>query len=142
MSVEILLIPIGIAAFAAWREARSTDLCERCRTTRITDQELLLEALQAMGATSMTSVSGRVVGQVPAGSFTCQKVGDVFLARIDGAPDSVTIDFVGEVEQSVGRVLHERNVKRVRERAEEMGMSLLTLTQHDGTTRLVFEAAS
>lgn len=51
MSLEVLLIPLGIAAIAAIREAKSTDLCEKCKTTRITDQQLLEDALVAMGAT-------------------------------------------------------------------------------------------
>ena len=54
MSVEVLLITLGIAAYAAWKEGRSPALCERCKTTAIREQRLLVKALVVFGASDLT----------------------------------------------------------------------------------------
>jgi hypothetical protein len=141
MSLEVLLIPLGIAAYAAWREASSTDLCEKCRSTRITDQVLLVTALDSLGATGVSQIEGRVIGRIGANAFTFQRVGEIFVGRIDGAADAITLDFLQHLEQRVGSVVQARNIEIVRARAAEMGMTLVSEIAEDGSVQLVFEEA-
>lgn len=139
MSVEVLLIPIGIAAFAAWRESRSTDLCEKCKTTRITDQRLLVEALMMIGASHLHVAEGRITGQTRYGPITFQRVGEVFLGRVDKADEQTTSAMLTELERAVGSVTQAKSVARIRERAAQLGLTLVTERAQDGNVQLVFE---
>lgn len=142
MSLEVLLIPVGIAAIAAIREARSTDLCEKCKTTRITDQQLLHEALLAMGATDLSVAEGRITGNSPYGRITFQRIGEVFLGRVDNAEDEITSNMLAALDMSVGGILQQRTVASLHLRAAEMGMVLVSQTAANGEVQLVFEQAT
>lgn len=141
MSLEVLLIPIGIAAFAAWRESRSTDLCEKCKTTRITDQGLLRQALDAIGATNLSESDGRITGRSSHGHITFQRVGEVFLGRVDKMDQTVTSVLLAEVEAAVGVITQTLSVNRIRQRASELGLNLIEETNDNGTIQFVFEQA-
>ncbi|MDQ0665425.1 hypothetical protein QFZ35_003923 [Arthrobacter ulcerisalmonis] len=142
MSLEVLLIPLGIAAIAAIREARSTDLCEKCKTTRIKDQQLLHDALLAMGATSLSAGEGRITGDSPYGRITFQRIGEVFLGRVDGANDQVTGNMLAALDMSVGALLQQRTIASLHARAAEIGMTLVSQTAANGEVQLVFEQAT
>lgn len=142
MSLEVLLIPLGIAAIAAIREAGSTDLCEKCKTTRITDQQLLHEALLAIGATDLSVAEGRITGNSPYGRITFQRLGEVFLGRVDRAQDGTTSDMLAALDMSVGALLQERTISSLHARAAEMGMVLVSQTAANGEVQLVFEQAT
>lgn len=142
MSLEVLLIPLGIAAIAAIREARSTDLCEKCKTTRIKDQQLLQDALLAMGATSLSVTEGRITGDSPYGRVTFQQIGELFLGRVDRADDQVTDNMLAALDMTVGALLQQRTIASLHARAAEMGMTLVSQTAANGEVQLVFEQAT
>lgn len=142
MSLEVLLIPLGIAAIAAIREARSTDLCEKCKTTRIKDQQLLHDALLAMGATSLSVTEGRITGDSPYGRITFQRIGELFLGRVDRVDDQVTDNMLAALDMTVGALLQQRTVAALHARAAEMGMTLVSQTAANGEVQLVFEQAT
>lgn len=139
MSLEVLLIPVGIAAIAAIREAASTDLCEKCKTTRIKDQHLLQDALLAMGATSLSVTEGRITGDSSYGRITFQRIGEVFLGRVDRADDQLTDKMLAALDKSVGALLQQRTITSLYARAAEMGMTLVSQTAANGEVQLVFE---
>lgn len=142
MSLEVLLIPLGIAAIAAIREARSTDLCEKCKNTRITDASLLVEVLERMGATNLVVTDSRITATTSYGPATFQMVGNLFLGRVDGSVQALTEAMLAQVDSTLGNISQARSVERIRERAAEMGLVLLTEHADDGTVQLVFEQAS
>ena len=142
MSLEVLLIPLGIAAIAAIREARSTDLCEKCKTTRIKDQQLLQDALLAMGATNLSVGQGRITGDSPYGRITFQRIGEVFLGRVDRTDEQVTNNMLAALDMSVGVLLQQRTIASLHARAAEMGMVLVSQTAANGEVQLVFEQAT
>jgi hypothetical protein len=142
MSLEVLLIPLGIAAIAAIREARSADLCEKCKTTRITDQQLLQDSLLAMGASDLSVAEGRITGNSPYGRITFQRIGDVFLGRVDSPPSEVTDNMLAALDISVGGLLQQRTIASLHARAAEMGMVLVSQTAANGEVQLVFEQAT
>jgi hypothetical protein len=138
MSLEILLLPLGIAAVAAIRQARSTDLCEKCKTTRITDQGLLVEALRAMGATKLRESEGRLSAITSYGPVTFQRVGTLFLGRVDKS-ENKTKAMLSDLDVNVGRITQFHTVENVRRQAQAMGMILIEERSEDGTVQLVFE---
>jgi hypothetical protein len=146
MSVEVILIPLGIAAFGAIstlvKEARSNDLCEKCKATRVTDRSILLDALVRMGAVVRSDESDRVLADGPWGSLTFQRVGDVFLGRVDGDDEHATQSMLEELDANVGRVVQGRTAAQLVERAEALGLRLIEHRDEDGELRYVFEAAT
>lgn len=138
MSLEVLLIPLGIAAVAAIRQARSSDLCEKCKATRITDQKLLEESLLALGATKVQASNGRVTARTVHGPVTFQRIGEIFLGRVDKAPHK-TDAMLQDLNAATGTILQYRTVQAVREQAAAMGMTLVEERADDGTVQLVFE---
>lgn len=140
MSLELLLIPVGMAAYTAWKEVSSTALCEKCRTTRITDRELLLAALARMGVTSAHGDENRLSAMSRYGALTFQRIGEVFLGRVDGGVEEATLAMLTELEKSAGLVVQERSVTQLRQRAQELGLTLVAEKAEDGAVQLVFEA--
>lgn len=141
MSIEVLLIPIGIAAVAAIKEARSEDLCEKCRATRIVDAEVLLEALPLIGATVTTSSGDRVLAESPWGELTFQKVGNIFLGRVD-ASEAATNEMLTQLDAEVGRVMQNRTAQVIVERARALGFRLVEQREEDGSLNYLFEEAN
>lgn len=141
MSLEVLLIPLGIAAYAALKESRSTDLCEKCKSTRITDRELLCEALKNLGATDLRTVDNRIEARMQQGQVTFQKVGETFMGRVDNAAEAVTLSMLGAVDTEVGRITQQRSIESMRLRATELGLTLIEERASNGTVQLVFEEA-
>jgi hypothetical protein len=139
MSLEVLLIPLGIAAYTLLKEARSSDLCERCRATRVIDPELLREALLRMGASVVEDAGQRIRATSTWGDLTFQKVGDIFLGRVDGDNEAATEAMITELDQHVGRVVQMRTAALVTERAHELGFRLIEQHDEDGALNYVFE---
>ena len=140
MSLELLLIPVGRDAYTAWKEGSSTALSERCKTTRINDRDLLLAALARMGVTRVQGNENRLSAMSRYGSLTFQRIGEVFLGRVDRGAEEATLAMLTELDESAGRVVQERSVTQLRRRDQELGLTLLTEQAEDGTVQLVFAA--
>ncbi|WP_270411661.1 hypothetical protein [Microbacterium maritypicum] len=143
MSVEVLLIPLGIAAYgavASWaKEARSVDLCEKCKATRVMEMPLLVEALTAMGVVVTQLADDRLTGTSEWGSLTFQKVGDLFLGRVDGHDEDATRSMLAALDAQVGRIAQMRTAELVVERAKELGFRLIEQRDDNGALNYVFE---
>jgi hypothetical protein len=143
VSLEVLLIPIGIAAFAAWRgsQDQSADKNEQLLATRITDEDLLMEALHAVGATKVKAADGRVTGHTTVGDVSFERLGDNFHGRVKNGTAESTTQLLGEIEVAVGGIVQARSAERIRQRATELGLVLITEQSDDGTLQFVFEEA-
>jgi hypothetical protein len=143
VSLEVLLIPIGIAAFAAWRgsQDQSAEPNQQLLATRITDEDLLVQALQAVGATKVKAVDGRITGHTEVGDVSFERLGDNFHGRVKNGTAESTTRLLGEIEVAVGGILQARSAERIRERATELGLVLITEQADDGTLQFVFEEA-
>lgn len=143
MSLEVLLIPIGIAAVAAWREHQRTDLCEKCKATRIGDRNLLLQSLQAMGATDLLYDDERVRGSWQGHTLTFQRVGEVFLGRVDQGSEAQTNTMLTALDTALGSLAQRQNLALAKERAAVLGLQLVSEhVNDDGSVDLVFEEAT
>jgi hypothetical protein len=145
MSVEVLLIPLGIAAYGAvatWaKESRSVDLCEKCKATRIMQMPLLVEVLTSMDVAITSQGEDRLTGQSKWGPVTFQKVGDLFLGRVDGKDDATTQSMLADLDVQLGRIAQARTAAYAVERAKELGFRLIEQREEDGTLNYVFEEA-
>jgi hypothetical protein len=141
MSIEVLLIPLAIAGIAAIREARSTDLCEKCKVTRIADQSALVDALIKVGAQDLVEVEGRVTCTLGDRALTFQKVNNVFLGRVDQGSAKDTDEMLALVDGAFGKVIQERTVSHAKEFAASNGLRLISESAANGSVKLLFEEA-
>jgi len=140
MSIELLLIPIGLTVYAAIREYRDTTLCEKCRTTTVTDLHLLDRALQHLGATGIEHLTEQVVvAHLGGRAIRFQKAGEAIIGRVDEHDDETDL-LVNQVNVAAGLVSQRDTIEAMRLRAAELGLRLVgEETAEDGTVQLLFE---
>lgn len=142
MSVEVLLIPIGITAVVALKEAYASDQNEGWKATRVVDADVLLDALPLIGATIMRSGAERIEANSSWGALTFKKVGATYLGRVDRAPEDVTDAMLAELDSRVGQVMQRRTAQLVVERAKALGFRLIEQRDEDGSLNYLFEEAT
>lgn len=139
MSIEVLLIPIGITAVAALKESLAAGQYEKWATTRIAEVDILLEALPLMGATVIGSSAERVTADSAWGVLTFQKMGAAFLARTGNGSDESDKEMLAELDAVVGRIMQARTAQIVVERARALGFNLIEQRNEDGSLNYLFE---
>lgn len=141
MSLEIILVPLAIAAYGSWK-ARSMEkdnvlLVE----TRLKDSALLTLALHAMGGTSV-EVNGGVVQAVVGNrkvSFRSDSSG-VLTAHVDTKDQDEAISLLLEVDRQYGLQVQVAVVERVKQRVSGLGMNIVSqITSEDGSINMVLE---
>lgn len=143
MSLEVLIIPLGIMAYRALREGRRSDLCENCRQTRITDHDLLLESLAKCGATNIKVRKGVVTALHEGRAIRFQMIEGEVVGRVDKASEVTTLEFIDQVERAAGRIVQARKVEEMRLRAAQLGLRLVgESVDADGSVELIFEEVS
>ena len=136
-----MLIPIAIAGIAAIKEARSTDLCEKCKTTRISDQQSLVKALIRLGATQISEVTGRVTCNSSFGQLTFQQVNNVFLGRVDNGSEAENLEMLAVVDTEFGAVVQLETAEHAKDYAKANGLKVVSENWVDGNLQLLFEEA-
>ena len=141
MSLEIILVPLAIAAYGSWK-ARSMEkdnvlLVE----TRLKDSALLTMALHAMGGTSV-EVDGGVVRAVIGNrkvSFRSDSSG-VLTAHVDTKVQDEAISLLLEVDKQYGIQVQAAVIERVKQRAGGLGMNIVSqITSEDGSINIILE---
>ena len=141
MSLEIILVPLAIAAYGSWK-ARSMEkdnvlLVE----TRLKDSALLTMALHAMGGTSV-EVDGGVVRAVLGNrkvSFRSDSSG-VLTAHVDTKDQDEAISLLLEVDKQYGIQVQAAVIERVKQRAGGLGMNIVSqITSEDGSINIILE---
>ena len=141
MSLEIILVPLAIAAYGSWK-ARSMEkdnvlLVE----TRLKDSALLTLALHAMGGTSV-EVNGGVVQAVIGNrkvSFRSDSSG-VLTAHVDTKDQDEAISLLLEVDRQYGLQVQVAVVERVKQRVSGLGMNIVSqIISEDGSINMVLE---
>jgi hypothetical protein len=131
MSIEIVLIPLAIAAVSAWQAKRADTttapngvlVCEV--STRMKDAHLLQRALQDTGAIVQVDGSDLTATWADvAARFTRDQQG-VWSAHITGSVDEQrAIGIVTAIDQAYGRQVQSAVVARIRAHASESGLTL------------------
>lgn len=140
MSVELLLIPVGLAAIAAIKAARTDDESSvvELQETRVTDLGLLVEALSTIGAQQIRQTETGVAATSPWGDLTFEEAGPVFAGRVDGDVQG-SAEMLRHLDAAAGRIMQQRTAQRAIEQAEALGFRLIQQTEEDGTLNYVFE---
>ncbi|QCY46990.1 hypothetical protein GcLGCM259_1255 [Glutamicibacter creatinolyticus] len=143
MSLEVFLIPAGIMAVKAAQElhnAKNRQYEQAFESTRIQDQQLLIEGLDALGITEHQVQGELVTAQTKAGEAVFVRESDRYLAQIRNEQEA-TGALVQQLHSAVGQILQRRNVEKVQAQARTMGMRLMEQRAVDGSVQLVFEEA-
>lgn len=141
MSIELLLIPVGLTIYAAIKEHRRTDLCAECRATTVTDLDLLTRALAQIGVTEIEVHDGSwVTGRFGADTVRFQLIDGTIVGRVDGKVGQETDALLQRVNAAAGLVSQNDSVEAMRVRATELGLQLVSEERaEDGTVQLLFE---
>jgi hypothetical protein len=140
MSLEILLIPAAMAAYAAW-QARAEAGAQNCLVeTRWRHAGLLSQALDDLGAQGVTAATERT-------SATVNGIAVTFVRGANGTmkahfPRDTNIDdamaVVNEVDAAYTRRVQDAAYRRIRQRVTELGYEVDSETvDNDETITLV-----
>lgn len=141
MSLEIILVPLAIAAYGSWK-ARSMEKDNVLMVeTRLKDSALLAMAIQAIGGTSV-EVDGGVVQAVVGNrkvSFRSDSSG-VLTAHVDTKNQDEATSLLLEVDKQYGIQVQAAVVERVKQRAGGLGMNFVSqVTSEDGSINIILE---
>ena len=141
MSLEIILVPLAIAAYGSWK-ARSMEKDNVLMVeTRLKDSALLAMAIQAMGGTSV-EVDGGVVQAVVGNrkvSFRSDSSG-ILTAHVDTKNQDEATALLLEVDKQYGIQVQAAVVDRVKQRAGGLGMNFVSqVTSEDGSINIILE---
>lgn len=143
MSIEILLLPMAVAAVSAWQAKKATDDDGRqvvAVGTRMRNETLLQRALTDTGATVTTS--GDVLtaswGGTTQGRFTKDASG-IWSVHLVGDTDfRQASDLISRVDAHYGRHVQAEVLARLREHAPAAGMEIESETvEEDDTVTMV-----
>lgn len=135
MSVEIILLPIAVAAVSAWQAKRSADEAGRqvvAVNTRMRNEHLLQRALTDTQAT-VTRDDDVLTATWPhtQGRFTRDDQG-VWSAHFAGDTDQEqATTLITAIDTAYGRHVQHEVLTRLRERAPEVGMEVESETTED-----------
>ena len=141
MSLEIILVPLAVAAYGSWK-ARSMErdnvlLVE----TRLKDTQLLTQALEAMGGVLVKVDGSKVSAEIGARkvSFSPDSQG-VLTAHVDTKNQEEAISLLLEVDRQYGVQVQTAVVEKVKQRASGLGMDLVSqIVSDDGAINIVLE---
>lgn len=166
MSIELILIPVGIAVYAAIKErtvanseASSEQRDEPVRAasekleqgdpgdggqpSRITDADLLGRALEHAGANNLKWEGPVLTAQLSGRSVRFKHVAGEFIGRIDSGTADESRALVASVDAVAGQIVQAEKVEEMRTRAAQLGLVLVgEELAEDGTVQLVFEEAT
>jgi hypothetical protein len=145
MSIELVLVPAAIAAYGAYKTLRAErssagTVCEV--QTRMRDEGLLVAALQETSARVSTIGTGilRAQWQEVTAEFTRDSDGiwrTVFTGNVDEAR---AVGIVQAIDTAYGRQVQRVVVQRLKERAPQAGMTVVSQTvEQDDTVMLVLD---
>ena len=133
MSISIVLVPLAIAAVAAWESSRSDSTSSGktvCRVgTRMRDENLLTAALQDTKATTSRGGPNLVADWHGVRAVFQRDQDGIWTAHMTGQVDEArAIEIVREVDRAYGYQVQQAVVRRLQEQAPAAGMRLESQT--------------
>lgn len=129
MSVEIILIPLALAAVSAWKASRKEELPTGQQAiqvgSRMRDETLLANALSDTGAvTTRTEATLNASWSDVQAEFSRDEQG-IWSARMTGTIDEArAINIITAVDQAYGVQVQQALLRTLRERAAAAGMTI------------------
>lgn len=139
MSVEIILIPMAMAAVAAWQARGEAASAQTCLVgTRMRHRALLAEALELLGAevsTDATSVRAELADMTL--QFTWSEDG-IATAHVEGGEIAAAEQLIAAVDQEYAALVQAAVYQRLTERVEHLGLHVESESvQEDNSITLV-----
>jgi len=140
MSLELLLIPAAMAAYAAW-QARADSNTSHCEVeTRWRHSGLLTQALHDLGAAEISVTADSTSATIGATQTTFVRRPDGIMTAhfpLDTKADAA-IDIVTQVDLAYTRRVQDVVYHRIRSRVDELGYDIASETvDNDETITLV-----
>ncbi len=129
MSLEIVLIPLAIAAVSAYKASQvndqSTGQVNINVQTRMKNQEMLIEALRALGLSASMQENTLRVKNSDIEFLMRKNENDIWTAQFenDVLEDAATSLLIS-LDKEYGRLVQATVLQRIKERASENGMNL------------------
>ncbi len=157
MSIEIVLLPLAIAAVSAWQAKREADAAGRQVVsvgTRMKNEGLLEAALADTGATVSRDDTGlRAEWMAAPGAGTqarflqarfTRDANGIWVVRVHGdATVEQATELVQMIDAAYGRRVQQEVLTRLRERAPEVGMTVESETvEEDDSVVLTLTVSS
>lgn len=129
MSVEIVLIPLALAAVSAWKASRKEALPNGQQAvqvgSRMRDESLLANALSDTGAVTTRTASTLIAAWSDVQAEFSRDQQGIWSARMTGTVDEArAINIITAVDQAYGLQVQKTLVRTLRERAAAAGMSI------------------
>jgi hypothetical protein len=141
MSLEIILVPLAIAAYGSWK-ARSMEKDNVLIVeTRLKDSAILAATLHSMGGTSVNVDEGVVRAIVGNRNVSFQSDSNGLLtAHVDTKDQEEAISLLLEVDRQYGIQVQAAVVERVKQRAGSLGMNVISqIKGEDGSVNMILE---
>lgn len=140
MSLEAVLIPAGMIAYAAIRDHMAPHDFENSMQCRITSRDLLLDSLTSLGAESIEFDGSYISAQLHGRTVRFHAVEGHVIGRVEGGTEDEIKQMLAALDSRAGQLIQISKTAEIRERATEMGYELVgEEIADDGTIQLVYE---
>jgi hypothetical protein len=141
MSLEIILVPLAIAAYGSWKARSMAKDNVLIVETRLTDSAILAATLHSMGGTSVNVDEGVVRAIVGNRNVSFQSDSNGLLtAHVDTKDQEEAISLLLEVDRQYGIQVQAAVVERVKQRAGSLGMNVISqIKGEDGSVNMILE---
>lgn len=141
MSIEIVLLPLAIAAVSAWQAKREADEAGQqvvAVETRMKNEGLLEGALADSGATVTRDDTGIAADWRGLPARFAKNAHGIWAVRVGGgATLEEATELVKAVDAAYGRRVQQEVLTRLRQRAPEVGMTVESETVEDDDSVLL-----
>jgi|688.fasta_scaffold176900_2 hypothetical protein len=141
MSLEIILVPLAIAAYGSWKARSMAKGNVLIVETRLKDSAILAATLHSMGGTSVNVDEGVVRAIVGNRNVSFQSDSNGLLtAHVDTKDQEEAISLLLEVDRQYGIQVQAAVVERVKQRAGSLGMNVISqIKGEDGSVNMILE---
>ena len=133
MSLEIVLIPLAIAAVSAYKASQvndeSTGQVNINVQTRMKNQEMLIEALRVLGLSASFTDNLLRVGNSEIEFLMKKNENDIWTAQFEnGVSEEAATSLLISLDKEYGKLVQATVLQRIKERASVNGMNLQSET--------------
>lgn len=141
MSIEIILVPLAVAAYGSWKARSIQKENLLVVETRLKDSKLLAQALGAMGGSSIEIDGSKVEAVISKRRVSFSpNIEGILTAHVDTNDRDEAIGLLVEVDRQYGLQVQTAVLQRVKDRADRLGMNIVSqIKDDDGSVSILLE---
>jgi hypothetical protein len=141
MSIEIILVPLAVAAYGSWKARSIQKENVLVVETRLKDSKLLAQALGAMGGSSIEIDGSKVEAVISKRRVSFSpNIEGILTAHVDTNDKDEAIGLLVEVDRQYGLQVQTAVLQRVKDRADRLGMNIVSqIKDDDGSVSILLE---